>query len=298
MPEKFQIAVGDEAYAGRVTLVLQMSAPDAVCMSVDYRVTSTSDGSVLDPFAVKSLIIGTSMEPGGPVALIGYAGLATHPDGKSSMGHWLRETLRGESQSLDDLMQLLLSQLNSQIASLNKPLLISVLCVNGPSGEERHFGELKNTHDLRTAEPTFTYDMWEIGNQQAFANGSGSVVALQSPYDGMLRAHMAESDHTSDDHMELLANINRGVAEADPNGQVSPYCFVTCVSGDANWTPHCKVFVRRGETPPEFHMPLITCGIDASNLLEETVRMAMMARSGAQPSLNEDELRRNVPRRT
>jgi hypothetical protein len=281
-----------------VTLVLQMSAPNAVCMSVDYRVTSTADGSVLDPFAVKSLIIRTSMVPGGPIALIGYAGLATHLDGKSSMGHWLRETLRGESQSLDDLMQLLLSQLNSQIATLNKPLLISVLCVNGPSCEQRHFGELKNTDDLRTTgPPTFTYNMCEIGNQQAFANGSGSLVALQPPYDGMLRAHMAKSDHTADDHMDLLANINRGVAEADANGQVSPYCFVTSVCSDKNWTPHCGVFVRRGETPPEFHMPLITCGIDASNLLEQTVRMGMMARSGAQPSLNEDELRRHVPRR-
>lgn len=263
-------------------------------MSVDYLVTGTSDGSVRDTFAVKSLIIRTSMEPGGPIALIGYAGLATHPDGKSPMGHWLRETLRGQSQSLDDLMHLLLSQLNSQIAILNIPLLISVLCVNGPNGEERYFGELKNTDDLRTAEPTFTYNMWPIGNQKAFASGSGRVAALQPPYGGMLQAHMAKSDHTADDHMELLANINRGVAEADPTGQVSPYCFVTCVSSDNNWTPHSKVFVRGPETVPPFHMPLIACGIDFSNPAEQ-IHRAFENRT--HPTLDEDQIRRNLDRR-
>jgi hypothetical protein len=40
-----------------MTLVLAMSAPSAICMSVDYRVTNRNDGAVLDPFAVKSLVI-------------------------------------------------------------------------------------------------------------------------------------------------------------------------------------------------------------------------------------------------
>jgi hypothetical protein len=40
-----------------MTLVLAMSAPSAICMSVDYRVTNRNDAAVLDPFAVKSLVI-------------------------------------------------------------------------------------------------------------------------------------------------------------------------------------------------------------------------------------------------
>lgn len=56
-------------------------------MSVDYRVTHRDDGSVVDPFAVKSLVIQTSDEPGGPIALIGYAGLAELWD-RMPMGRW------------------------------------------------------------------------------------------------------------------------------------------------------------------------------------------------------------------
>jgi hypothetical protein len=57
-------------------LVLGMNAPNAICMSVDYRVTGKDTGKVLDPFAIKSLIVQTAMEPGGPTALIAHAGLA------------------------------------------------------------------------------------------------------------------------------------------------------------------------------------------------------------------------------
>jgi hypothetical protein len=54
-----------------MTLVLAMNAPNAICMSVDYRITDANNGKILNPYAVKSLVIKTSMEPG-PTALLGY----------------------------------------------------------------------------------------------------------------------------------------------------------------------------------------------------------------------------------
>lgn len=50
--------------------------------------------------------------------------------------------------------------------------------------------------------------------------------------------------------MGLLAKINRSVAEADPNGSVSPYCYVTCVSSDTEWKLSQQAFYEPGETPP------------------------------------------------
>jgi hypothetical protein len=47
-----------------VTLVLAMSAPNAICMAVDYRVTRRDTGKVTDPFAVKSLIVQIHPEAG------------------------------------------------------------------------------------------------------------------------------------------------------------------------------------------------------------------------------------------
>lgn len=87
---------------------------------------------MLDPFAVKSLVIQTSGDPPlcGPIALIGYAGLA-ELWGRMPMGRWLRETLRGECQSLFDLMDHLLNQLNRKIASFSQVLVINVLFLAG-----------------------------------------------------------------------------------------------------------------------------------------------------------------------
>ena len=76
-----------------MTLLQALNAPNAICMSVDDRVLNRKDGSVLDPYAVKSLVIQTSGDRGGPIALIGYAGLA-QLWGRMPVGRWLRETLR------------------------------------------------------------------------------------------------------------------------------------------------------------------------------------------------------------
>jgi hypothetical protein len=40
-----------------MTLILAMSASNAICMSVDSRVTNPSTREIIDRFAVKSLIV-------------------------------------------------------------------------------------------------------------------------------------------------------------------------------------------------------------------------------------------------
>ena len=135
--------------------------------------------------------------------------------------------------------------------------------------------------------------MHPIDRPQVFASGSGHTTAQTPPYVDMANTHMADPNHSADEHMTLIANINRGVAEADPNGPVSPYCFAMCVGSDTNWIPKMQVFHKTGETPP-FHLPLIVCGIDTSNPAEQLHRAA---ESGTHPTLDEDQIRRNLDRR-
>lgn len=261
-------------------------------MSADYRVTDRDKGTVLDPFAVKSLVVQTSLEPGGPIALIGYAGLA-QLWGKMPTGRWLREVLRGECQSLFDLMEHLHTQLNRKIASFNQVLNINVIMV-GDGGNERYFCEFGNTKDFVTAEPQFSYSINPIDCPCMFAIGSADQAALSPPYADMAKAHVKNADRSTADHMELLSKINRGVAGANPDGQVSPYCYVTCVSGDNDWRLASKVFCESGEAPPPFKMPWIMCGIDMSYQAEQLDRDA---RNRTAPTLDEAQLRRHVQRR-
>jgi hypothetical protein len=282
-----------DTYPEFVTLILSLNTPDAVCMSVDYRVSNLHDGKVLDPFAVKSLVIQTSSDPGGPIALIGYAGLA-ELWGRMPMGRWLRETLRSECQSLFDLMDHLLNQLNRKIASFNRVLVINVLMI-GDSGNERYFGAFSNTQDRVTALPKFTYGVTRIDTHPwLFVNGSACEAVMTPHYAEMVKAHVADPGHSAADHRQLLAKINRDVAEADPDGPVSPYCYVTCVSSDTDWNPISQISSEPGEAPPPFTMPRIICGIDLSYQAELMMRHLV---NGTHPTLDEDQLRRHVKRR-
>jgi len=88
--------------------------------------------------------------------------------------------------------------------------------------------------------PQFVGGFGPIDTPRAFANGSAAFTVQAGGYPDILKAHMANPNHGADNHMNLLARINREVAEADPDGPVSPYCFVTCISSDTNWVPRMQ----------------------------------------------------------
>jgi hypothetical protein len=66
------------------------------------------------------------------------------------------------------------------------------------------------------------------------------------------------------------------------------------VGSENNWTPTSQVFQNPGETPPPFHLPMIACEIDLSNPAEQIHRAAQ---SRTHPTLDEDQIRRNLDRR-
>src|SRR5690242_933664 len=114
-----------------MTLIMGMSKPEGIYLSVDYRVTDGRTRKRRDDDAIKHLTIHYPplVNPplnGGPKVLLGFTGLATLPDG-TPMLTWIRETLRGEIEVIDQSMAHLRGRLNRDIAPIREPLIINLL---------------------------------------------------------------------------------------------------------------------------------------------------------------------------
>jgi hypothetical protein len=64
-------------YALPMTLILGMSKPEGIYLSVDYRVTDARTRALIDDESIKSLQINyPPLDAGGPKVLLGFSGLA------------------------------------------------------------------------------------------------------------------------------------------------------------------------------------------------------------------------------
>ncbi|WP_195167679.1 hypothetical protein [Mycobacteroides abscessus] len=273
-----------------MTLILGISAPNAICMSVDYMVTNAKTREVIDPAAVKSLRLQIGFDEDALKVLIGYTGLA-QLWGQMPTGRWLREVLRGPNQPFDDLMHHLLTQLNRKIVPFQQQLIITVLAVGGKNGERRYLGGFSNVGPGWTLNPEFGYVMQPLGTADYFGNGSGAAAVQAGGHLETLQAHVLVPDHSTEDHMRLLATINRRVAEVEST--VSPYCHVTCIGADKDWVPQSWAFLEPGEEVP-FTNPAIFNGIDLSCMAEA---VAGAATNGTVPHLDTRRLDRELKRR-
>ncbi|RIS77983.1 hypothetical protein [Mycobacteroides abscessus] len=274
-----------------MTLVLALSALNAICMSVDYRVTNSKTNAIIDPAAVKSLVVQVKPEEGGPRALLGYTGQA-QLWGQMPTGRWLREVLRGQAQPFNDLMQHLLTQLNRRVMrDYKEPLLISVLAVHGTNGEGRYWGGFSNIRKDLQLHHRFEYELRAIGTRCYYGTGSGAAVLKTGDYDNLVAAHLDVPEHTTEDHMKLLAAINRQVAEADET--VSPYCFVTGIGAENQWVPRSRAFLEQGEDVP-FSSRTITDGLDLNYMTEQAMKAF---ENGTVPVLDADRIQRELKRR-
>jgi hypothetical protein len=136
-----------------VTLILGWNKPDGIYMSADYRVPNEDTGEVLDHYAIKFLIVNYWPDGNGPKALFAFTGLA-ELWGRMPVGRWLREVLRGHTETIDESMQVLMERLNSRVAPFRKGLVI--LCAVYAAGS-RYLIQITNTTDWKTINPQFTF---------------------------------------------------------------------------------------------------------------------------------------------
>jgi hypothetical protein len=227
-----------------MTLILGLSKPEGIYLSVDYRVTGKQltagqeQAMVLDHAAVKHLRVdypAHHADPNqwsseiGPAALFAYTGLAEYGPrwSRTKIGDWLRETIRGESDSLQASLEHLKNRLNRDLAKFREGLILGALVIDG---ERRYFIEISN---YPNADQPFEIEMMEPGRPFAFAGGSAVDLVRRHGHLDRLEKELGTVRRKPAYDMKLLAVTNRRVADADLEGRVSPYCFVSFVSADA-----------------------------------------------------------------
>jgi hypothetical protein len=255
-------------------------------MSVDYRVTDARSGRVLDDASVKFLTIHYPPDKGGTKALLAYTGLAVVPDGTPTgtpTGIWIRETLRGETEVIDQSMRHLLNRLNRDIAKLKVPLIIKVLVIEP---ERRLFGGFSNLWQRGKADnqpeqvlDSFGYEMRKLDRPCWFANGSGGATAI-ADHQELIETQLAVWPRKPLDHMKLLASVNRRVAAKEPT--VSPWCQVSFIPTSGGG-PLGHDFVESGETVP-FSMPVLLFGLDLTDTTARFMEDAKTLRAGQEPT--------------
>jgi hypothetical protein len=251
-------------YGESVTLILGMSKPEGIYLSADYRVTELPSRNLVDDASLKHLTVHYPPE-GGPKVLLAYTGLAFLPDGTPT-GQWLRETLRGESEYIDQSMAHLRERLDRDVARAKAPLIINALVLEN---DRRLFGGLSNLRrDPGSKDATvmrsFGYVMNELDGPFVFGNGSGVAALIADHHFELLRDQLDVWPRKPLDHMRLLAAVNRRVAAKEST--VSPYCHVSYINADERTSAASQAFVELGEEVP-FEMPFLLFGIDLTAMM-------------------------------
>jgi len=276
-----------------------MAKAEGIYLSADFRVTEQPSRRLVDDAATKFLTIHYPPDQTGPKALMAYTGVAFAPDG-TPMGIWLRETLRGESEVFDQSMVQLRQRLDRDIAPKRWPLAVNALALQG---DKRYFGGMTNMaldekrKQIKVLD-YFGYVMRDVGAEFVFANGSGAARVLAEGHFERIRKLLSVRPRKVQDHMNLLAAINRKVAAKTPT--VSPHCHVSYINGDDSTSSTSRTFTKPGDSVP-FEMPMLLFGIDLTDMTRDfQARSEEFFRTKgatAMAPLDEDSINKGLKRR-
>jgi hypothetical protein len=250
-----------------------MSQPEGIYLSADYAVTNRVTQDMIDPQASKLLQISFPPEADGPRALLAFTGLAELPNGTKMMD-WIRSTMRGEVEYIDQAMQHLLTRLNRDIARYRAALYVNVLVIEP---RRRLFGGFSNVVCDPKGQPRtqhrFGYQMHELHEPYVFANG-GVVLHKQAQAQiQRLIQQLGITPNKPRDYMNLMAIVNRKIAAR--SATVSPYCRVSYLPAeDFKFGVMSEVFADRTE-PELAEMPLLTSGMDMTDWTRRFLQRTM-----------------------
>lgn len=255
-----------------------MSKPEGIYLSVDYRITETGTRAFIHERAIKNLTIHyPPLDGRGPKVLLGFSGMAELPDG-TPMLDWIRGTLRGESEVIDQSMAHLRKRLNRDVAPSHQQLIINFLVLEP---YRRLFGGFTNVRTPPPGQdpvmPGFRYVMNRLNEWFIFANGSGAERLVKDGHFDRLRPHLEIVPREPMNHMKLLAAMNRRVAAKDST--VSPFCHVSFINAGTRFAPTSHLFTERGESAPH-EMSLLMAGLDLTDIVREFNRNSEALRGG------------------
>lgn len=251
-----------------MTLIITMIRPEGIWQSVDRRVTKA--GRVVDDAALKQLHIKCPpLDVTGPQVMLGFTGLAEMPDGTPTL-QWARETLRGETRTVMATFDHLRDRLTRDLGSSRLwqyPLIFSGGIFEGG---KRFYAEVRNV-DPKTWQMTrrFGYLIREVTHPMVFIGGDGLSGVSREDLD-LLTAQAQIRPAKWEDHLGLLAAVNRRTADNLKKKSVSPWCAASFLAEGKDGV-HTKHFGKPGEPTRPSGAPMLVGGID---LFETTSVMA------------------------
>lgn len=243
-----------------MTLIITMIRPKGIWQSVDRRVTKA--GKVVDDAAPKQLHIKCPPLDGtGPQVMLGFTGLAEMPDGTPTL-QWARETLRGETRTVMATFDHLRDRLTRDLGASRlwrNPLIFSGGIFEGG---KRFYVEVRNV-DPKTWQITrrFEYAISEVTQPMIFIGGNGLAGVSKEDLD-LLMAQAQIRPAKWEDHLGLLAAVNRRTAANLKKKTVSPWCAASFLAKGKDGM-HTKHFGKPGEPDGPPGIPMLLGGIDA-----------------------------------
>jgi hypothetical protein len=262
--------------------------PDGIWSSADHRLTSYPGGKLITDSSDKQLV---AQCPDGS-ALVSYTGLG-RVDGLD-VSAWVREVLRGESRTVDEMLIDLREQATARIGRQAARARVPHAFIFGAFLRGRPWaGEIRNVRSLEDlaagrVQSEFETAAFEVTGRSLIRAGSGHL-AIQ-PHDlALLEKIGPRRPRRPEDFMRVLADVNRRAAESPrpASKTVSRACSVVFMppSGHDVKREWFGPEEERHLAPPGFSHMLF--GIDAGELMSTMFEQMALRKQG---NLTEDEL--------
>lgn len=265
-----------------MTLIITLIRPEGIWQSADHRVTK--EGVRVDDDTPKQLSIHCPPDNAGQRILLAFTGLAKMPDGTPTL-QWIRETIRGQPRFVTPTLEHLRDRLSRDLRGSQwaaEPLVLAgaVLETSGRRG----YVQIANINARFALLPEFKLVIPEVTGAAFFATGSGGY-HISAQDQALLQGQLGTRPNRWDDHLGLLAGVNRRTAFADPRKTVSPWCYVSSMRpGDT--AVRSKVFREPGDPPAEQTTSCsVVNGVDYSELAVPL----MIRMSGREPTAQESD---------
>jgi hypothetical protein len=211
------------------------------------------------------------------------------------MMRWIRETVRGQSRFIMPMFDYLRDRLTRDVSNSSYGRFPLVLSGGIFEGNKRFYVEFRNV-DPRTwrVKRQFDYKVLEVTEPMYFIGGSG-LMGVRPEDVELLKKQSQIRPAKWQDHLGLLAGVNRRTAEKVKDRSVSPWCQAAFLTSETEGTSF-KQFAKPGEPSGPVGIPVINAGIDMFEITKTMAEAMQRSQANEAPSMPDmnAELRRSV----
>ncbi len=227
-PRRRPFQLNLKAVRKAMTLNLTIVNSAGIWQSSDHRLVDQDTLKLLDDFSIKHVNLRC---PDG-AALLAYAGIGRV--GAVHLSDWIRETLRGESRSLDQSFMLIRENASRDLGRLLKRKGIRHMFSIGAFLQGRPWAVQIRNFNLEGGLFGPVLDHFETIAKEITGPGRGFVfgdpAAIRPQDQEKLMALAARKPRRPKEFRDLLASINRRAAQTKSGARtVSPHCVTTYI---------------------------------------------------------------------